>query len=94
MRRDSLYYHCHKWHKTYNRALKPNEQPVKPMYSNIEEVLKDPLNVFPQPILGYDPIMGKKEGKWVFVDKEKEILDDCLHPELAKQQVKEDIEDV
>ena len=38
--------------------------------------------------------MGKKFNEEEVVDKEKEILDDCLHPELAKQQVKEDIEDV
>ena len=76
------------------KALKPGEQPVKPLYSNIQKYLKDPIGVYPIQILGYDPNMGKKFNEEEVVDKEKGILDDCLHPELAKQQVKEDIEDV
>ena len=57
VRRDGMGDHCRKIHRVKPFALKPGEQPIKPRYSNSDEYIKDPINVWPEPFKQYDGLI-------------------------------------
>ena len=76
------------------RALKPGEKPLRPMYSNIDAYLENPISTFPEPIKGYNPVMGKKFEDDESVESGDQILSHTIHPDKAKYQLEQDIKDV